>query len=353
MRSLLAEDKAILPSWADSFAERLGETIRAIEQVARHTLGTTRVWRITAESGREYAVKQHIYRAAQTRGGHDALETEAAVLTLLEEMRAPTPAVKAVDMEAGYLASEWIHGATLDDLAQRDPDAARKAAPKSLAALERIEQALEARISEAEPFAFEQDYDAYLGADFAHILMEARVGYNALCKQIGAAPPAGNADWEAVYAAIQNAQPTMGSLDYNARNLLITPRRAVYLDFSAVGWDWTERRLAHYLYALGARDPSGSFVCALTPAALEGAVFFDPAALEAHLFLFQCLTAERLLRGGLAPPADAENAHDPYWQNRMNRFEQTAHAVAYGAVAELEGTARLRSAVAEKVGGER
>ena len=33
--------------------------------------------------------------------------------------------------------------------------------------------------------------------------------------------------------------PTMGSLDYNARNLLITPSRAAYLDFSAVGWDWT------------------------------------------------------------------------------------------------------------------
>lgn len=343
-----------LPSWAESFAERLGETVRSVEQIARHPLGTTRVWRVTAESGREYAVKQHIYRAAQTRGGHDALETEAAILSLLEEMRAPTPAVKAVDMEAGYLASEWIHGAPLDDLAQRDPDAARNAAPKALAALEQIERALEARISEAEPYAFDHDYDAYLGADFVHILMEARVGYNALCERIGAAPPAGNADWEAVYAAIQNAQPTMGSLDYNARNLLITPSRAAYLDFSAVGWDWTERRLAHYLYALGARDPSGSFVCALTPSALSesGAVFFDPAALEAHLFVFQCLTAERLLRGGLAPPAQAENADDPYWQNRMKRFEQTAQAVARGALAAFEGTARLRSAVAEKVAAE-
>ncbi len=343
----------ILPSWAESFAERLGETVSAVEQVARHALGTTRVWRVTAESGREYAVKQHIYRAAQTRGGHDALETEAAVLTLLEEMRAPTPAVKAVDMEAGYLASEWIRGAALDDLAQRDPDAARKAAPKALAALEQIERALEARISETEQFAFDHDYDAYLGADFAHILTEARIGYNALCERVGAKPPAGNAEWEAVYAAIQNAQPTMGSLDYNARNLLITPSRAAYVDFSAVGWDWTERRLAHYLYALGARDPSGSFVCALTPEALEGAVFFEPAALETHLFVFQCLTAERLLRGGLAPPADAENAHDLYWQNRMKRFEQTAQAVAYGALTEFEGTARLRSAAAEKIGEKR
>ena len=37
----------------------------------------------------------------------------------------------------------------------------------------------------------------------------------------------------------------------------------------------------------------------------------------------------------------------------LKRFEQTAQAVAYGALAAFEGTARLRSAVAEKVGGER
>ena len=71
-----------------------------------------------------------------------------------------------IDLEAGLLVSEWMPSVTLDGAAQRDPSAARRAAPAAVAGLGRIELAFRARISEAEPYAYEMDYDRYLGGDY-------------------------------------------------------------------------------------------------------------------------------------------------------------------------------------------
>ena len=151
----------------------------------------------------------------------------------------------------------------------------------------------------------------------------------------------------------------MGALDYNARNLLILPNRlpsrapgrVAYIDFSSIGWDWTERRLVHYLYALGAGRPDGRFVNALTREALEaerGRLFFDTNALEAHLFAFQCLIAERLLRAGV-PDSDAP-ASDPVSANLLERFRDTVRAVAHESAADFSGTEPLRAAVRSAAG---
>jgi hypothetical protein len=328
--------------------DALGERVERAEPVAWGSLSRDNAWRVETRDGRRFAVKRVTERAAQTRGGFDALTTEWEMLRLLQEMARRVPTPVAWNADDGYLVTTWVDGETLDDLAQRAPTLVLPHVSNALEALDDIERAFDANIVDVEPFAFQLDYDAYLSDDFAEFVADAVAVFDHLMALTGlktsSESSAIQAAWDAVYDEIREGTPTFGALDYNARNLLVDGSRPTFLDFSAVGWDWPERRIAQYFVALGAHHPDGNFVQTVTRATVDelgDRLFFSPRRLDAHLVVFLGVALERLSRNGLHLP------YDPgIRDNRTRRFDRLLELLASGAVSDFAPTAYLRECIA-------
>jgi hypothetical protein len=66
--------------------------------------------------------------------------------------------------------------------------------------------------------------------------------------------------WSDLSDRLHDTAPTLGSLDYNARNVIIDQEKPTFIDFASVGWDWGERRLVQSLNSIGANWEGGNFV---------------------------------------------------------------------------------------------
>ncbi|GIX07595.1 MAG: hypothetical protein KatS3mg115_1998 [Candidatus Poribacteria bacterium] len=337
--------------------ELIGGPIIAAELVSESLGGLRYTWRIRSGSGTDYALKWTRDLSRQTQGGHNSTETEWSALRLLYDQGAPVPRPIAARPELGLLVTRWVEGETLDDRAQEEPDSARAALPEIVRALAMVDRALEVHRGELGPYVYAMDYDAYLGEDFRRVLVEAWRGYRLLAERRSVPPEALESLrdlWRAVVEAVFQGTPRFGSLDYTARNLLLTDSEPIVLDFSTLGWDWSERRLVQYTTALGARRSDGNFVSLLNPEGLEScreAWFFHPEVLEAHHFVFLCLIAERLLRHGIEPPSEEEGAlHPAFWANRAARFHRVLKLLAQGTAWDFEPTRLLRERLREWYG---
>lgn len=285
--------------------ETLGTNVVRVEPAWRHTIPHPNVCRVETSDGRRLAVKRVRNRSPQTRGGHDALTTEWEILRLLQEMARCVPTPVTFNVEEGILVTTWVEGETLDDLAQHNPQQASSHVTEALTALEDIERTFDINLMDVEPFAFQLDYDAYLSSDFAEFVKDAVAAFDWLLARANQSTSQESAElrkaWDALYDTLCEGAPTFGTLDYNARNLILSDSRPTYVDFSAVGWDWPERRIVQYFIALGAHHPEGNFVQTLTRRAVERLgehLFFSPERLEAHRMVFLGVALERLLRNG-------------------------------------------------------
>ncbi|MBM3213317.1 hypothetical protein FJZ36_00150 [Candidatus Poribacteria bacterium] len=300
-----------------------------------------RVWRVGTPSGEVYAVKHLSARQAQTRGGYDSLDTEWAMLSLLHGTGDCVPEPVGLDEEAGLLVTRWFSDGTFDDVCQRDPCRASRIATMGLRNLRSLQRGIDAHESEIDPYCFEMDYDAYLGSDFLYHVDDAHKALEHVLRLAGLwtseTSAAAEDAWLGVVDAAQSSEPTIGSLDYNARNVLVNADAVVFADWSTVGWDWNERRIAQYFIALGSSTPDGNFVQSVSAElvdALGDGLYFDPAALEAHVVVFLSVALERVLRGG--DPSSRSS-----WAGR-HRYERLMNLLGRGAVASHEPSARVR-----------
>ena len=49
--------------------------------------------------------------------------------------------------------------------------------------------------------------------------------------------------WDLFATRLQSAPTTLGSLDNNARNIVIQENSPFFIDFASIGWNWQEMRL--------------------------------------------------------------------------------------------------------------
>lgn len=318
--------------------ETLGTNVVRAEPVWRHTTPHPNVCRVETSDGRRLAVKRVRNRSSQTRGGHDALTTEWEMLRLLQEMARRVPTPVAFNADEGLLVTTWVEGETLDDLAQRDPQQATSFVVDALRALGEVERAFDINLVDIESFAFQLDYDAYLSNDFAEFVKDAVAAVDWLLARAHQPTSQENIElqkaWDALYDTICEGVPTFGTLDYNARNLILSGSGSTYLDFSAVGWDWPERRIVQYFMALGAHHPEGNFVQTLSRTAIERLgedLFFSPERLEAHRIVFLGVALERLLWNG-----------EPKEGNSKRRFDTLVELLTEKAVSEFAPAVFLR-----------
>lgn len=340
------------PRMPNELIPRIGEILRdvvlTVEPVRQGTWSRPNIWSVITASGRKVAVKRVENRFPQTFGEKDALETEWEMLCLLTEMGCAVPRPVAMDAERDLLLTEWVEGTTFDDLCQTAPAETPPLVPAGLFALSRIERAMDGRIAEVEPFAFRQDYDAYLGDDFRAYLQEARETFAAFGARTGLPSSEWERAWDDLGGTIFDAAPTMGTLDYNARNLLFHDSEPIVLDFSTVGWDWPERRVAQYFVSLGARRPDGNFATPLSRRTLfasRDALFFSLEALDAHLFVFFCLILSRLIH------SLEQGGNTDGWENRSERLRRCLELLGGQGVTDYRPVRFLREQ-ARRIGRE-
>jgi hypothetical protein len=199
--------------------------------------------------------------AVKLAAGEAALEGETHTLRWLGERRAPTPRVVAVDASrpARWLALSWCGERTLDGALRAAP------APDGAALGRRLAAAVAALEAAFEPVSAGMRRRAGWGERVAALRAQAAPWADAAPEALAWLldnPAAGReqrAALEATVALAFSATPDVGSLDYNASNVVVDSRgRLTVLDFAATGVDWPERRLVQYGTATGAGETPGA-----------------------------------------------------------------------------------------------
>jgi hypothetical protein len=244
------------------------------------------------------------------------LALESQVLATLRR-RSPVPDVLAVSPAAAptWIALEWCGDLTLDDVAQTaSPAELRRLGLALAAAVAAVEAAfapLDARWqtqsggSAARVAALREQAAGWVAAAPAALawLLGAHLDHTLKALLVAALAPA------------THSVPTLGSLDYNARNVVLDGDRLSLIDFAAVGADWPERRFVQYGTAIGASLVDGGFASAIDAASvaayaaevapLRGVPVADVAhRIDAHDLLLLLTAAHhlRMIEAGQAHP---------------------------------------------------
>ena len=217
------------------------------------------VWKVATPHGTLSAVK---------RGpSESSIRTEAAALSLLHRLGCPVPEVYGVDETEAILVLQWVGDRTLDDLCQdgAENEEQRRSLDTVISGFCNIERTC------SEHKALLKDHLRPRNLDWEGNILTAR-GRSAISDlmEIQGHPCARKEEtfcdplWEDLSEGILDGPTCPGSLDYNARNIVVGEERAFFIDFSSLGEDWPERRLVQYCTGLGAKRKNGRFAGLLT-----------------------------------------------------------------------------------------
>ena len=141
-----------------------------------------------------------------------------------------------------------------------------------------------------------------------------------------------DAVWERMSNRLREAKPTLGTLDYNARNIVVDGTTPTFIDFGSLGWDWCERRLVQSLNCLGTNRTNGRFVNLLSQEIVEG--YANQAVkcregwseteiavqIDYHHLLFYLSIIHRLLQSTAQPEEAESKATLQAWGDPKGRF---------------------------------
>jgi len=279
-----------------------------IENVRHGNLIRNNVWKAHAEDGKVYAVKQYV---VPSEGSYSPSFVETSILKLLRRKGCPVPEV--IDSEGEFIVLEWCGDLTLDDICQYGDDADKELYAKlAIEGFCKIEETFSKNAKSIEPYAFHNQ--EILRANGEKLLASARACISNLAWIRG--EPLSEAEnrlvddaWDKIARCILNKTTTLGSLDYNALNIIVDKNRVSFIDFSSIGYDWRERRLVQYLTGLGAHKEDSAFISLLSKESVN--FYVETLCLEDaenvakladyHQILFYLITISKLLDALKAP----------------------------------------------------
>lgn len=317
-----------MPALPEDFLARWADVERALPAGWRSPATaaspvTPRVWKVTLAGGRALAIKLAVLAAPVDR--------ETQVLRFLKRRGCPVPAVAAAAAGPnGWLCTVWCGDVTMDDWLQpRAGPQPLDAAGNALGgAVLDVEEALLA-VTPVSPAVATREALREHGAAWMR-------SHGAALRWLfdGAAPARAEEALAEVSTRAFTGVPAPGSLDYNARNVVLdahsAPPRVTLVDFAATGFDWSERRLVQYGLAAGSREPRGTFASVITPAVVWS--FAERAArtrrdspahvaeqVDAHDVLLLLTAAAQL---ALVEAGRAEGDRARSWSNVAERKER-------------------------------
>ena len=303
---------------------------------------TETVWVIELESGEKVVAKYHGDGAVTARQADDVLAVERRVLDLLGAQGCSVPRVLGADPQTLFVFYEYKGDQTVDDLCQQAPPRTHSRCRLGRELVDRfcqIESALAAHREELQHLASPAARIEVLPATAARAEAGALKGlarFFGLCDN-GATGAALASYVREISRQLSSREPTLGSTDYNARNIVADGewgRPISFIEFSRIGWDWSERRLVQYATSLGAGRPDGRFVSLIQPDFVEYYAHCggDPesraAALDGHHILFHLNAAALLFRALDEPHLPPHRILLRAWRNPQRRIAQLVELIA-------------------------
>lgn len=314
-----------------SVESALGERVTDVQSIARSGERLPDVWKVRTEC-RTLAVKRQVFASIVAGSSHDLLQVEADVSGRLIAAGCRVAGVLAVDAGNDLVVLEWCGDQTLDDVCQQSVEGAEAVRKPFVNAFVGIEAALAAARGEFADRCFPGCEPTALRASWRNAVGDVVAVMPGLLEKTDGLDFGQQASWLALVARLGEAPPTLGALDYNARNVVVDKSgMPTFLEFSKIGWDWPERRLVQYGTSLGSGRPDGLPVC-LVDGAAANAYASGAAAwrgvlerdiltlLDGHDLVFHLVAAARLLQ------ASADSRRSTRWPNldaRLGRVMET------------------------------
>ena len=330
----------------------------------RHgTLERNNVWRLTAME-RTFLLKQHLITQPVGESTFTPFQTETAVLLRLHQAGCRVPELYWWSDSASCLLMEWCGDTTLDDLAQETPiDELKPIVQNTIRAFCQLEEGFVETTHALNPYIYPLDYPAFLRDMMGTLLNQGRKTLDYLAWMKGESMPSNqvgtlDAIWERLSNRLQGGTPTLGTLDYNARNIVVDGNTPTFIDFGSIGWDWGERRLVQSLNSLGANRANGNFVSLLEQEIVKeyaGQVAEHredwseteiAAQVDYHQLLFYLSIVYRLLQSTAQPEAVESKATLQAWGDPKARFRCALTLLTDSHLSEDLDRAHLKEVIA-------
>ncbi len=259
---------------------------------------------------------------------------------------------------------EWCGDTALDNLAQETPiDELKPIVQNTVRAFCQLEEEFARTADALNPYIYPLDYPTFLRDMMGTLLDQGRKTLDYLGWMQGEPMPSDQAKrldkiWERLSNRLHRATPTLGTLDYNARNIVVDGDTPTFIDFGSIGWDWSGRRLVQSLNSLGANRTNGNFVSLLDQAIVkeyarqvaEHREDWSEAEIAAqvdyHQLLFYLSVIYRLLQLTAQPEAAESKATLQAWGDPQGRFRHALVLLTNSHLSEDTDSAHIRELIA-------
>ena len=336
--------------------ESIQHGVRQRHNVYRLKLGTE-----------HYLLKQHDITVPVVDAGHTPLQIEAAVLTLLYDNNCQVPQRIWKSERHHALLLEWCGESTLDALAQDNEKSVERLSPllsTILRELCKIETCFTTHAAAFAPYVFRFNAQATLQGLLAR--GKKVVGYfsHLSNRPMSSTEKEALADtWNVFAARLQQVPTTLGSLDNNARNIVIRDESPSFIDFASIGWHWQEIRLVQLFNSIGAflvsPSETGNFVSLLDRELVNTYAEWvsthretcPPAEIvarvDSHHLLFYLSVIDQLLRAVAVPEATENKMLIEAWGNLQARFQSALTQITDTHLSDDIYTNQIREMIAD------
>ena len=314
--------------------------------------------------GRAYLLKQHLITQPVGESTFTPFQTEIAVLLRLHQVGCRAPELYWWSDSASCLLMEWCGNTTLEDLAQETPiDGLKLIVQNTVRAFCQLEEGFAKTADALNPYIYPLDYSVFLQDMLQTLLDQGRKTLDYLAWLKGEPMPSDqvgtlNAIWERMSNRLHRATPTLGTLDYNARNMVVDGSTPTFIDFGSIGWDWGERRLVQSLNSLGTNRANGGFVSLLDQETVKqyaGQVAEHrqdwseteiAVQVDCHHLLFYLSIVYRLLQSTAQPETAESKATSQAWGDPKVRFRDAFALLTDSHLSEDTDAAQIRELIA-------
>ena len=314
--------------------------------------------------GRAYLLKQHLITQPVAESIFTPFQTEIAALLRLHQAGCRVPELYWWSESARCLLMEWCGDTTLNDLAQETPiDELKQIVQNTVRAFCQLEEGFAKTAHALNPYIYPLDYPTFLRDMMGALLDQGRktLDYLAWLKEEPMpSDQAGTLDaiWERLSNRLHGTTPTLGTLDYNARNIVVNGETSTFIDLGSIGWDWGERRLVQSLNSLGANRTNGKFVSLLEQEIVKeyaGQVAEHredwseteiAAQVDYHQLLFYLSIVHRLLQSTAQPEAAESKATLQAWGAPKARFRRALSLLTDSHLSEDPDIEHIRKIIA-------
>ena len=305
-----------------------------------------------------YLLKQHDITTPVVKAGYTPCEIESTVLSVLHRNGCRVPKIIWKSEGSHALLLEWCGEATLDTLAQSGSSATLKPILQTaLMELCRVETVFAENREPLTPYVFRFDVDTTL----QRLLEQGRKTLGYLGGTLTSSQTAHlDKTWTLLSNRLRTASPTLDSLDYQSRNIVISEKAPFLIDFSSVGWDWQERRLVQFFNSIGANQEGANFVSLLNRELVDTyAVWVTShreicppaeiaARVDSHHLLFYLSVIHQILRAVAQPETSESRTLLKAWGDPKARYQNALRQVIQTDLSDDVHTTQIREMIANR-----